>query len=403
MIETGFTRAGNLEVVDLGEVLPRLAKVLRIIPGVDPRKIDSYIKALQHEKIVKFEGQYVISTLFPPVNLTNPSRAFKSVINRGLNYPMMTHVSVTDRCNRDCQDCSQAFLRASRGEDLSTARLKNIFGQIQDLGSPTIAITGGEPLLRPDLEELIEFIDDRSSTMLFTAGPLSLGRARRLKDAGLFTLSVSSNHHNPATNDRSRFPGSYKAVRKTIESGLSAGLFTVTNQVVDEENFNDVEEYISRMGEWGVHGVRLFDRISTGACSSKPSFPMKMRQRLIELHKEVNADPTLPQLMVASYIESPEMFGCGGGGSIHMYINARGELCVCDFAPIKCGDLKEESLSIAYRRMREDFPHPICDCIMKCNPAIAEALEKGPVDIEQIRPLVRESMESGLPGLYRSF
>lgn len=392
-----------IETVDRQELLSALAQLPDFFPNVNPSLLESYSRALQHEKIVKFGDQYVINTFFPPF----PSKAFENVFNRGLNYPMNTNVAVTNNCHRGCGYCSYT---PSENPDLSLDQLKFIMSQLQDLKVPVIGITGGEPLLRSDLEKVIRAVDDRSSTILFTSGRapdsgLTLEKARDLKNAGLFCMSVSLDHQNEETNDRRRFKGSHKLALQAIESALSAGLYTVSSIVVDGKNFKELEEYIRYMGQVGVHGIRVSDVVPSGACIDQPSLSAEQKRQLIEIHKRVNADPELPQLTTFAHIESEEMFGCGAGGIHHMFIDGEGKLRPCDFIPAVFGDLTKEPLSQAYSRMRKIFARPKSACPMgECHADMSKILAgRGVADGREVRALLEETRgKCGLPCLYRT-
>lgn len=392
-----------IEVVDRQEILDGLAQLPSFFPNVDPILLESYVKALQYEKIVKFGDQYVLNTFFPPF----PSKAFENVFNRGLNYPMNTNVAVTNNCHGECGYCSYA---PSGDPDLSLDQLKSIMSQLQDLKVPVIGITGGEPLLRSDLGEVIRLIDDRSSTILFTSGRtpdggLTLARAQGLKNAGLFCASVSLDHHNEEINDGRRFRGSHKLALKAIESALSAGLYTVSSTVVDGKNFAELEEYIRYMGQVGAHGIRIMDIVPSGASIDQPPLSVEQKRQLIEIHKKVNADSALPQLTTFAHIESDEMFGCGAGGVHHMFIDGEGKLRPCDFVPAVFGDLTKEPLSQAYGRMRKVFARPRSACPMgECHADISEILAgRNVADSGEVKALLEETRgKCGLPCLYKT-
>ncbi|MBI4995000.1 radical SAM protein [Candidatus Peregrinibacteria bacterium] len=388
-----------MEVVDRQEILSVLETLPRIFPDIDSSLLQSYATTLQYEKVVKFGGQHIINTFFPPF----PSKAFENVFNRGLNYPMVTNVAVTNNCGRGCDYCS--YSPSGGNPDLSLDQLKSIMGQLQDLRVPIIGITGGEPLLRPDLEEIIGSIDDRSSTILFTGGGLTLERARNLKNAGLFCMSVSLDHHSEKINDKRRFLGSHKAALQAIENSLAACLYTVSSIVVDGKNFEDLEEYIRYMGQVGVHGIRVSDVVPSGACIDQPPLSPAQKREIIEIHKRINANPFLPQLTTYSYIESEEMFGCGAGGVHHMFVDGEGKLRPCDFVPAVFGDLTKEPLREAYSRMRKVFERPRSACPMgECHEGMSRILAgRNVADGEEVEALLRETRgKCGLPCLYKA-
>jgi cyclic pyranopterin phosphate synthase len=108
-------------------------------------------------------------------------------------------VSVTDRCDLRCQYCMPArgAVFAPKPELLSTAELHRALDIFSSLGITRFKFTGGEPLLRTDLEELIQSNAHRAEIGLTTNGTLLAGRAEGLRKAGLRRITVSMDTLHP--------------------------------------------------------------------------------------------------------------------------------------------------------------------------------------------------------------
>ncbi len=342
------------------QVLWRLLRESRGIARVAaPRKTVHYLTALWREKCLAFDGKVVINMFFPPF----PGRAFLPIVADCLDFPGSVHLAVTNRCHQLCRYCN---LGASPPRDLSTAQMLDILKQVQDLTAPIIGFTGGEALMREDIETLLAGVDDRSSTILYTSGTgLTAAKALSLKRAGLFAISISLDHADRAVNDAHRFPGSHDAALRGIQNALAAGLFTVASVVVSGETLESFPSYLAFANQLGVHGIRVLDIIPSGACIDRPPLDARSRARLIEWCEAANRDPSLPQITCMARLEGPDQFGCGAGGVYHMYIDGEGYLRPCDFIPIRFGNLAEEPLAVVYRRMRRYFPRTRDFCFMK--------------------------------------
>lgn len=405
------------EVLTKRQAINEFQLLKRGFSRLDLLKIPLYFRMLRHEKLVRHEGRIVISTFLPPF----PSRAFENVFNRGTDYPAATNIAVTNQCHNRCGYCSYGASKQSdhyvdgierenrpKKKELELSQLTDIISQVQDLNVPIIGFTGGEPLLRKDLEEVVANVDERSATILYTSGiGLTIERAKSLKQAGLSFLSVSLDHLNRDINDKLRFPGSYESAISAIQNSLEAGLYTVSTVVVTEETINGLESYIDFANELGVHGIRILDIVPSGECIKKLPLGMESRKRVINIHKKVNANPLFPQLTTFSYFEGADMFGCGAGGIHHMYIDGNGYLRACDFIPIRFGDLTKEPLSVAYARMRELFRFPEDECFMKrYHQVIDMALGEEPnrrkvIHYDEIVSQIREVRTGSLPKLYK--
>ena len=102
----------------------------------------------------------------------------------GEPLPVVTNFAVTAKCCCNCWHCS--FADRDKRDKLTLDVMRESIAQLQDMGTSVIGFTGGEPLLRKDLEEIIACVDERSMPIFFTTGfQLTRERVRELKDAGL--------------------------------------------------------------------------------------------------------------------------------------------------------------------------------------------------------------------------
>lgn len=345
------------QVLTKTEAIQELLKFRETIPRFDDRKIPFYRELIRHEKFVRLDGKVFINTFFPPL----PSKALRSIVANYFSHPVITHIVTTNKCHGKCSYCN--YTPTER--EMTTSQLKNVIAELQALKVSVIGFTGGESLLRQDLEELIASVDDRSSTILYTSGlGLTREKAARLKEAGLGVISISLDHYERERNDAHRFPGSFAMALEAVSNALRSGLFTVTSVVVRKETLDDLEPYIHFVNTLGVHGIRVLDIVPSGACIATAPLTPQERRRIVDIHKKVNADPALPQLTTLSYLEGAGLYGCGAG-VFHMYVDCEGNLRPCDFVPIRFGNVLEEPLPVVYGRMRQWFSLPKKDCFMK--------------------------------------
>lgn len=158
-------------------------------------------------------------------------------------------ISVIDRCNFRCPYCMPAeiygdghqFLR--RSEWLTAGEIRRVAGLFQRLGVNKLRITGGEPLLRKDLDEIIaslatlEGIDDIALT---TNGSRLAGRAQELRQAGLKRITVSVDSLDPAVfSTMSGGRGNLEAALAGIDAAKAAGFEAVKVNVTVLKGQND--------------------------------------------------------------------------------------------------------------------------------------------------------------------
>jgi GTP 3',8-cyclase len=155
-------------------------------------------------------------------------------------------VSITDRCNYKCVYCRTGQVGAQYTE-LSTSEYLRLIRNFVSLGIEKVRLTGGEPLLRRDLPEIIrELATWRTPSgspldiAVTTNGHLLEDLAKPLKAAGLSRITVSMDAVDQAIFERiTRIPGSYEAVVRGIRAAQQAGFERVKVNCVLLRGFND--------------------------------------------------------------------------------------------------------------------------------------------------------------------
>ena len=156
-------------------------------------------------------------------------------------------VSVTDRCNYKCVYCRTGNDGAQYAE-LPVADYLRIVRIFVDLGIEKVRLTGGEPLLRKSLPELVRELAKLKTAVdhapldlaLTTNGHLLAGMAQPLKDAGLSRVTVSMDAVDPDIFARiTRVPGSFHKVLAGIRAAQRVGLGPVKVNCVLLRGFNE--------------------------------------------------------------------------------------------------------------------------------------------------------------------
>jgi cyclic pyranopterin phosphate synthase len=157
-------------------------------------------------------------------------------------------LSVTDRCNYRCVYC-RTGTDGAQYSDLPIADYARMLRIFVSLGIEKIRLTGGEPLLRAGLLDLVREAaelrpafapESRLDIALTTNGHLLAGLAKPLREAGLQRITVSMDAVDPETFTRiTRVPGSFERVRDGIRAAQDAGLGPVKVNCVLLRGFND--------------------------------------------------------------------------------------------------------------------------------------------------------------------
>ncbi|MBC7086330.1 MAG: GTP 3',8-cyclase MoaA [Methanomethylovorans sp.] len=151
-------------------------------------------------------------------------------------------ISITDRCNLNCIYCHNEGSKCSSGE-MSVETISNIVHIAADFGVNSLKITGGEPLLRGDLEEMLASFPPLKDVSLTTNGVLLRDRAHSLKAAGLNRVNISLDSLNEENYRRITKSGNgiFRKVINGIYAAVDVGLTPVKINMVLLKDVNECE------------------------------------------------------------------------------------------------------------------------------------------------------------------
>ena len=165
-------------------------------------------------------------------------------------------ISLTDRCNFDCVYCHNEGLGDTRGpmepsdDEMSADDVVRFLEVVEGYGVDSVKFTGGEPMLRQDLEEIIERTPDSMEVSMTTNGTFLPGRAEDLKAAGLDRVNVSQDALDPDDFAEVTKSGAYERVLEGVKAAVDAGLDPVKlNMVVFTHTAGYVEEMVGHVAD----------------------------------------------------------------------------------------------------------------------------------------------------------
>jgi len=171
-------------------------------------------------------------------------------------------VSLTDRCNFDCVYCHNEGLGDTRGpmdpqdNEMGTDDVVRFLEVAAEFDVGSVKFTGGEPMLRDDLEEIVARTPDGMEVSMTTNGTFLPGRAGDLREAGLDRVNVSQDALDPEEFAEITKAGAYDRVMEGVEAAVEAGLAPVKiNMVVFELTAGYVPEMVDFVAE--NPGLRL--------------------------------------------------------------------------------------------------------------------------------------------------
>ena len=304
-------------------------------------------------------------TAHPP---SSRPRGSSSLSSRFL--PRVLAWELTQRCNLNCIHCRAAAGEEAPEGELSLAEYQRLVDEVCSFSSPIIILTGGEPLLRPDLFEIAAYATARGLRVaVSTNGTLvTKETAGRLLAAGVNTCSISIDGSCAAVHDDFRKqPGAFAASLKGMRLLQEAGIKVQVNTSLTRRNMHDLDNVFRLVKELRAHAWHIFMLVPTGRGESEADQELigaEDYERILNYIYEKNRDeemeikPTcapqyyrvLRQRAQAEGIPvDPEHFGLNArtrgclAGLGFGFVSYAGEVYPCGYYPVSAGNVREES------------------------------------------------------------
>ncbi len=202
--------------------------------------------------------------------------------------PILGEIALTYRCNNSCAFCYARCTPENNARELATADVKRIVDAFREKAKlPFFSFTGGEPLLRDDLEELVSYaVGSGLSVNLITNGTLvTPKRAKSLRKAGLKTAQVSIESPLREVHDAlTRHNGSYDLTLLGIRRLLNNGISVQTNTTLNRLNAGSVASIPEFVSSFGIKrfSMNLFIPCGTGLDNAHLFIPYSEVSQYIE-------------------------------------------------------------------------------------------------------------------------
>jgi radical SAM protein with 4Fe4S-binding SPASM domain len=270
--------------------------------------------------------------------------------------PLVVSWNLTRKCNLKCPHC---YINATTQElenELSTEESKNLIDQICEVSRPLLILSGGEPLLRQDVFELVRYGASKGLKMgLGSNGSLiDATAAKRLKDAGIETVSISLDSPIPEQHDEFRgVRGSWAKAVNAIKALQENGVLVQVNTTLTQHNYDQVDDIMSLAENLGVENFHLFFLVPTGrgvkiADISPAKYENMIKTTFARVAKhKLNVRPSCaPQFMRIARDMGLNMSrwirGCLAG-LYYCRVYPNGDITPCPYLPIKLGNVREKS------------------------------------------------------------
>jgi radical SAM protein with 4Fe4S-binding SPASM domain len=311
-----------------------------------------YVNNLIAETLQRFDSKLLLywreHKQNVPLDLPRP---LDKSINNGdqLTAPLSVIWEITRRCNLKCKHCFSSSGRRRR-QELTTAEAKTMIDTLAQQRVFYVSITGGEPLMRDDLFELLNYASERRLSIdLSTNGYLVNDDViAAFKDTNVFTVQVSVDGLREE-HDRFRgVRGSFARIEKAIELLRDAQFGVVVSTTINQTNLGQISDIIDWATSVGVRSFKttLFMPKGRGKTNEKElALGPKDVKRLAQLmttrrqeltgKMELSLESCYPWLMDERPPKGrewyePERIGCAAG-TTNLFITANGDVVPCPF------------------------------------------------------------------------
>ena len=286
--------------------------------------------------------------------------------------PLVMSWNVTRECNMKCSHCYINADEKKLCNELTTQEAKDLMDQIYQVSSPLLILSGGEPLLRQDIFELIRYGSKKGLKMgLGSNGSLiDEDVARKLKEAGIATVSISLDSNVATQHDE--FRGVSGAWEKAIEACKALrknNVLVQVNATLTQQNYDQIDDIMSLAESIGVENFHLFFLVPTGRGTKLTDISPEKYEEMITktfaktANHKLNVRPSCaPQFMRIAQNTGLDMRqwirGCIAG-LYYCRIYPNGDVTPCPYLPIKLGNIREKSFkeiwfnSKVFRDLRE--------------------------------------------------
>lgn len=315
-------------------------------------------------------------------------------LNAKMNFDERPFVAIwetTQACDLACVHCRACAQPARNPLELSTADAKHLIDEIAAMEVPVFVLTGGDPLKRPDIFELVRYAAEHKVRISLTpsATPLlTRENIAQLKDCGLARLAVSLDGATAEVHDAFRgVKGSYEWTLNAVKWARQAGLPVQINTTITRHNLAQLDDTIALLMKLDIVLWSVFFLVPTGRgqnidlisgeefeqvfqklyeTSRQAMFDIKsteaqhyrrfLLQRRTELRRQRPAVtfPRVPQYaQLPTDTETPDGIGRAprgiNDGKGFVFISHLGEVFPSGFLPVSGGNVRTRSLSDIYR------------------------------------------------------
>ncbi len=273
----------------------------------------------------------------------------------------------TNVCNLACKHCYIDAVRKPHPELLSTEEGMKLIDQVADFARKysfvLFVFSGGEPLLRQDVVELIRYASEHRGIIpvMGSNGLLLEKLAGKLAEAGLRSVGVSLDSTKPERHDWFRgVPGAWERAVKGIKAALDAGIKVQIHFTITTWNYQEIPSIVELAYKLGASAIRIFGVVETGRASYCHLLDGVPYRQILDMLVDVAARSPIPvrptcmpmyqralleraEVLSPSELQKLSVPGCTAARG-YARVDYKGDVTPCPYMDLVLGNIRQEPL-----------------------------------------------------------
>ena len=282
---------------------------------------------------------------------------------------------LTRACAFACRHCRAEAQPRRHRDELSTQEAFRLVDQIVEFGDPILVITGGDPMMRRDLYDILAYASERGLRTSLTPTTTRLVTARalaRVREAGVRRVAISIDAPDTAAHDAFRgFRGSFEIASRIAREIVAAGISLQINTTVSRYNLSLLDSMPSMIADLGAVQWSVFFLVPAGRARTADMVSPEEHERLFHWLYDLSrrspfdvkstAAPAYRRVVIQSERRRPPRgvyhyedglnrpnLGVNDGKGF-CFVSHTGDVCPSGFLPLAAGNVRQQWLVDIYR------------------------------------------------------
>ncbi len=268
--------------------------------------------------------------------------------------PLSAHLDITWRCNERCEHC---YLDHDGKGEMTTDELKDVLRQLADAGTFFLSISGGEPLLRRDCFEILEYARALRFNVKLKTNAVMIGpkEAVRLRKLGIEQVQISVYSHRPEVHDAiTKLPNSLRRTTEAIKHLKANDIKVSITNVLMKYNNGDARAVKKMAEDLGVNFVidpTITPMLNGDRSIMSLGITTKELEEIMQMEEFVGNVGEFCAPVSTVDEDVLEGYSCSAGHTL-AYISPFGDVYPCVQFPMPCGSVRKQS----FREIWYDSP-----------------------------------------------